>query len=103
MQLTKTQLFEEIRNQGLDEETITNLMSDFADLPEELSQTDLERVDSVLAEVQGAHGFAALTHGEMADALENASDKILDAADEYIEDSARVTVNNVQLAQSMLE
>ncbi|MCB9801461.1 MAG: hypothetical protein H6774_00020 [Pseudomonadales bacterium] len=101
--MNKTQLFQEMRNQGLDEEVVNALMEDLADLPEELGEAEMKRVDAALAQVEEAAAFAEYAHGKIADALEQAEDGMMDANDRMVEDVAGATVTNVKLAQDVIK
>ncbi len=102
MNKTKTQLFEEIRSAGLDEQTVMALQEDFANLPEELTAQDMDRIDAVLAELEATQKYVASEYGEMADQYEKAADEVLNAGDDFVEQAAQTTYNHVKTANDIL-
>jgi len=103
MSATKTQVLEELKKQDFDEETYQLIADSFQDFPEELSNEDLQKIDSLLAEMQTEETISAQVYGEMADSLEKAADQMANAADNYTESVAKITYDNVKLAQDLSE
>ncbi|MFZ5438144.1 MAG: hypothetical protein ACOZAK_03785 [Patescibacteria group bacterium] len=100
---TKTQLLEELKNQGLDEETYQAVVQELASIPEQMSAEDISKVDQLLAKMGDVEKVSAYAYGEMADTLDKAADDLTDLADNYIETAAKTTYNNVKLAQDLSE
>ena len=103
MSATKTQVLEELKGQDFDSETYQLIVDSLQEFPEELSNEDLQKVDTLLAEMQAAETLSAQLYGEMADSLEKAADQLTDTADEYVESAAKITYDNVKLAQDLSE
>jgi len=100
---TKTQLLEELKNQGIDEETRQMIAESLQELPEQLGAEDIKRADEVLAEFEEVEKISAYVHEQLADTLERASDDLSDAADDFVERSAKTTYDNVKLARDLSE
>ncbi len=101
MSPTKTQLLEELKKQ-VDEQTYQALVTEFQNLPEQLTADDLAKVDAVLAELEETEKIAAHTYNRLADTLDRTADKLTDAADEFIERSAQATYDNAKLAKDLM-
>lgn len=102
MSPTKTQILEELKS-IVDEETYQALVTDFQDLPEQLSQQDMVKVDEILAELEEAEKISAHVLGQLADAAGKAADDLTDAADEFVESAAKTTYDNAKLAKDLME
>ena len=101
MSATKTQVLEEIKTQGFDDESYQLIVDSLQEFPEELDNDNLQKLDTILAEMQSADEIATQVHGEIADSMEKAADEMYDAADKYVEDVAKITYDNVKLAQDL--
>jgi hypothetical protein len=99
--MTKQQLYDELTNQGLDQEAMDVIKQATASMSDELTEDNLKTVTDLVEEMEQAEAILERSYEQEIDAHDRAYNNIMDAGDEFIEAAANQTVGDIEMVKSI--